>query len=193
MKMIKEEIPYEIIHEFGLTELLVVYAISDKYPEDNRPNRLPPKNKWIWSRDCWYKEAESNFWVYTVTSNKTYLIQLDGNLYEIKVNLEEEGSIVDGGRIKQLFVLDSVKAIKPKDQWIISRKYKKSKFLPNFEIENGIMYESNDFDKNCIDSVKTLFKEALTQIRLIEFNGRIKYKQKFKPDFQLQVFIEVKW
>lgn len=61
MKMIKEAIPYEIIHEFGLVKLLVVYAISVKYPEDNRPNRLPPKNKWKWSRDCWYKEAESNF------------------------------------------------------------------------------------------------------------------------------------
>ena len=200
MNIIQNKITYEIIHKFGLTELLNVYKQDKKnFLNDWNPYHAYRKGNWVWNSVNYYSDKDSNNWIYEITGYLRYLLYFEGIIYELEISSSVKGNSYAGGDYSICFKLKNIKALEPKDKWKIIPIKQINQDWESFRLEGDdfwageIPYEKITIDKNILESVKQYFKEALYSIEITRLNNIVENIRKNSLDFSLNINIEMKW
>jgi len=203
MNIINKRITFEEVVEFGLTELIrTIKGEPDKYPEDFYFSHGGVKGSWTWFTFGWYRDAENSNWVYQATSNKTYLLYFNDNLYIIKV--KQEGDTINeekGGKYHIDYTLQSIFPLLPQSCWKREAMFDlrdatlddiRQNGWVKYEIIDGIPFDNREISQSEMQSVKEYFKEFLYAIKLDEYTEDAKRWKAIKKDHNLDVIIEIK-
>jgi len=200
MNIKRENISFETIHKFGLTELLNAYRQDkERHPDDYSPIMGHPSNEWMWAKSDWYTDTDNANWIYKVTGFKTYLLYYEERLYEIRISCDVEGNAYRGGAYSETFYLKSIKALAPKESWDIITEKHFNRYSYNFTFKSDTFWGDVPYDKEPIKqsklySIKQYFKEALYSMEMSRLNEIIEGNSKRgNVDFNLEINIEMKW